>query len=81
MVIFPCFEFEDKFKLSAGWLIEKLGYKGKRFGNCGISDKHALVLVNYGGASGREIYELALDIKSKVKEKFGVELQEEVNIV
>lgn len=68
-------------KIPAGWLIEQCGWKGKRIGNTGAHARQALVLVNYGGASGREIYNLAADIKSSVKEKFGVEISMEVNVV
>ena len=68
-------------KLPAGWLIEQCGWKGKRVGNTGSHATQALVLVNYGNATGREIYQLAMDIKSSVMEKFGVEINPEVNLV
>lgn len=68
-------------KIPAGWLIEQCGWKGKRVGNTGSHKDQALVLVNYGNATGNEIYALALDIKKSVKEKFGVEITPEVNLV
>ena len=67
-------------KLAAGWMIEQCGWKGKVVGNTGSHKDQALVLVNYGGATGAEVYQLALDIKKSVFEKFGVEINPEVNI-
>jgi UDP-N-acetylmuramate dehydrogenase len=68
-------------KVPAAWLIEKAGWKGKRIGNYGVHEKQALVLVNYGGANGSDIYKLALDIQSSVENQFGVHLNMEVNII
>ena len=67
-------------KLAAGWLIDNLGWKGKRVNNHGVHSKQALVLVNYGGSSGEDIYNLSEDIIASVKEAYGVELEREVNI-
>src|SRR3989338_10385860 len=68
-------------KLSAAQLIEKAGWKGKRIGNVGVADKHALVLVNYGGGKSKELDHLAADIIKSVRAKFDVTLEPEVEKV
>lgn len=68
-------------KVPAGWLIEQAGFKGKRFGDAGIHTKQALVLVNYGNATGSEIWSLAQTIQKTVKEKFGIQIEAEVNVI
>jgi UDP-N-acetylmuramate dehydrogenase len=77
----PCFTTpHDKVKIPAGWLIEKCGWKGKRIQNVGVHEEQALVLVNYGNATGANILSLAQEIKISVIKTFGIELTEEVNI-
>jgi UDP-N-acetylmuramate dehydrogenase len=68
-------------KVPAGWLIEQAGWKGQRFGNVGVHAKQALVLVNFGEGLGLEIKELSAKIQVSVKEKFGIDLQTEVNFI
>ena len=70
-----------KRKLAAGWLIEQAGWKGKTLNNYGVHKLQALVLVNYGGATGNQVLQLSSDIIADVKAKFGVTLEREVNIL
>lgn len=74
-------EENNKIKIPAGWLIEKAGFKGKKFGRVGMYEKQALVLINYGGATGREALHLVKKIQKVIKNKFDLELTPEVNII
>lgn len=68
-------------KIPAGWLIEQAGFKGKRFGDAGVHEKQALVLVNHGKATGQEILTLARSIQRQISEDYGIEISPEVNII
>ena len=68
-------------KLSAAWMIDQCGWKGHREGDAGVSNQHALVLVNYGNASGRHLLELAKAITESVEQRFGIELKPEPRII
>ncbi len=72
---------ENEIKIPAGWLIEHAGFKGKRFENYGVHEKQALVLVNHGGAKGKDIFELSKLIQTTIKRIFNINLEAEVNII
>ncbi len=78
----PSYKVSNNFvKVPAGWLIEKAGWKGVREGDAGVHAKQALVLVNYGKASGAQIWDLAMRIKASILKEFKIELTPEVNII
>lgn len=72
---------ENEFKVPAGWLIEQCGFKGKKYGDAGVHEKQALVLINYGKATGQEILNLSQTIRKSVFKKFGIDITSEVNII
>jgi UDP-N-acetylmuramate dehydrogenase len=77
----PSYPADEGFvKVPAGWLIEQAGWKGKTLGNYGVHKNQALVLVNYGGATGKEIWDLSSQIVADIHQKFGIELEREVNV-
>lgn len=79
MPTFP--DVNGLFKIPAAWLIEQCGWKGKTFTNIGVHQHQALVLVNYGGGNGNDIWQLAMNIQQSVHEKFNIKLQPEVNVI
>ena len=72
---------EGRVKLAAGWLIDRAGMKGSRKGAVGVHERQALVLVNHGGATGGEVIAFAHEVQERVREKFGIEIDTEVNII
>ena len=77
----PFYVVGDRYKIPAGWMIEKCGWKGKALGRAGVHDNQALVLVNLGGATSEEIMRLCEAVRKDVKKTFGVDIHPEVNII
>lgn len=78
----PCYPAgAGEVKLAAGWLIDRCGLRGKRWGAVGVHDRQALVLVNFGGATGRDVVDAAARVRAEVSCRFGVDIEMEVNIV
>lgn len=74
-------EENNRFKIPAGWLLEELGWKGKKIGRVGTFNKSALVIINLGGATGQEILEFSQQMQADIKKNFGLALEPEVNII
>ena len=72
---------ETEVKVPAGWLIEQSGFKGSRFGDAGVHARQALVIVNYGNATGEELVNLSKKIQQTVFENYGIAIEAEVNVI
>ena len=78
----PCYDDPSgEIKLAAGWMIEQCGWKGRKLGNAGVHEVQALVIINTGGATGKEIFDLSENIRSSVNGKFGILLDREVEVI
>jgi UDP-N-acetylmuramate dehydrogenase len=77
----PGYPNDECVKVPAAWLIENIGWKGRRLGQVGVHDKQPLVLVNYGNGKGKDILNLSLQIQQEVLEKFNIVLEREVNVI
>lgn len=77
----PSFPAKKGIKVPAGWLLEQCGFKGHSKGAAGVYERHALILVNRGGATGRELHQLAMQMRDTVQSEFGITLEPEVRII
>lgn len=77
----PSFPAKEGAKVPAGWLLEQCGFKGYTKGAAGVSERHALVLVNRGGATGKELHQLAMKMQKRVQNEFNIALEPEVRII
>lgn len=77
----PSFPAKEGIKVPAGWLLDQCGYKGYAKGAAGVYERHALILVNRGGATGKELHQLAMQMRDTVKSEFGITLEPEVRII
>ena len=77
----PFYEMPEGVKIPAGWMIEQCGWQGRSLGRAGVYEKQALILVNRGGATGKEVVRLCETIQQDVANKFGIEIHPEVNFI
>ena len=77
----PSFPAKTGVKVPAGWLLDQCGFKGYRKGAAGVFEHHALVLINRGGATGKELHKLAMEMRDRVQAKFGINLEPEVRVI
>ena len=77
----PTFDHENHVKIPAGWLLDELGWRGKRIGNVGTSQNQALVVINLGGASAQEILDFTKLMQNEFEEAYNIKLEPEVNII
>ena len=77
----PSFPAKEGIKVPAGWLLDQCGFKGYAKGAAGVYERHALILINRGGATGKELHQLAMEMQDRVQSEFGITLEPEVRII